>query len=252
MFLLISILGIGAVSAFAGGVFGLGGGFLLVPLLTLQMKMDIHTAIFFSLIALFWMSLLKVIAHRDIVESQRKLILKLALMTILGSALSAVLAAKTPSNVLNILFALVLIGIAIYFYRDRHWDAHGAAASKKDLQISRLIFFMSGMMGGLLGLGGGLFNIPAMHKFMKLPIHLATKLNFPFIFISASTALVVTFQANADEIRALPVPPVLAMLVGTTLGSHFSSKVKVSSKNLKTLFAVILAILGIIKIYKSI
>jgi len=250
MMFILSIFGIATVSSFAGGLVGLGGGFVLVPLLTLQLRMPIHTAIFFSLISLFWMSLLKVLQNRDLVEKQRKLILKLGWMSILGSALSALIASRTPAATLNLIFSIVLIVIAIYFYLDRNWEGSGEV-HKHGLLWTRLVFFASGMMGGLLGLGGGLFNIPALHKLLKLPMNIATKINFPFIFISASTALIVFFQTDADKIRQLPLPPVFAMLVGTTLGSYASGRVKISSKNLKLLFALLLIILGVAKIYKT-
>ena len=179
----LAIFGVGALSSFVGGLMGLGGGFLLVPLLTLQLGYDIKDAIVFSLVCLTWLGLIKMFEHRHLVQANRELVRSLSLMSILGAFLAGLLGSRVPSPQLNLIFGIVLIAVGLYFFKDRHWQAESPEGRPQATALTRGIFFLSGGMGGLLGLGGGIFNIPALHKLLRYPMTEATKLNFPFILI---------------------------------------------------------------------
>jgi hypothetical protein len=252
MFFLISILGVGILSSFVGGLLGLGGGFLLVPLLTLQLGFDIKEAILMSLVALLWLGLVRTIQARHLVQEYRGLIRGLGGFTVIGSIISAHLGIRATSMALNILFGAILLCISVYFLWDRDWEPKARPASNRGLVIARFVFFGSGALGGLLGLGGGIFNIPVMHRFLHLPMTKATRLNFPFILISAASALAVFIVERRESVQELPLIPMIAMLVGTFIGATLSGRAKISSKNLKIIFALLLLLVGLIKLWTAI
>lgn len=252
MTLVLSYFGIAAMSAFLGGLVGLGGGFLLIPLLTIGLLVPIRDAIFLSLLALLWMGLLKMHQNRVLVRAQKSLVLKLGAFTALGSASSVLLGARLSADFLNILFSLILVIVGTHLLIDRHWHPSTESESREHPSwLARLMFLASGSLGGLLGLGGGILNVPVLHRLLKFPMAEATKLNFPFIFLSALIALMTMLQTQRDFIDQVPVVPALALLTGTTLGSVLSGRVHFSGKALKVFFAILMLVLGIIKFIKT-
>lgn len=247
MTVILSIFGIAFLASFVGGLLGLGGGFILVPLLTLTMNLDIKEAIILSLISLVWLGLFRTIQSRNLVHTHRDTIRPLAVMTFVGSFVATLIGARTPSYYLSLLFSVLLIGLSIFLFMNRKWEPT-IDKRHSGMGVAKGIFFGSGMLGGLLGLGGGIFNVPALHRLLHYPMSEATKLNFPFILISGATALGTFYMTKRDLVQSLPLAPVAALLVGTFLGGTMSGKAKISSHKLKSFFALILLAMGVLKL----
>lgn len=249
MFELFVLFGVGALSSFVGGLMGLGGGFILIPLLTLQVQFGIKTAIFFSLINMFWMSLLKMFQHSEMIRVHRDLVRELGIFSISGAVVAAYVGSRTNDLLLNLLLAAILISIGFYFFKDRHNQYEN---DEKPLPKwwAKVGFSFSGVLGGLLGLGGGILNVPILHRVLRFNLADAAKVNFPFIFLTSAFALIVTFHQRREEIIQISPIAIIVLLLGTSMGSSMSGKVKISSKNLKSIFAALLILMGLLKIYK--
>ncbi len=248
MFELIAFVGVGALASFLGGLVGLGGGFILVPLLTIQMQMDIKDAVIFSLICLTWAGLQQSFQNRHLIQNHAPLLRPLLILVAIGAAGAAVLGVKLSSDFLNNLLGVVLISLAIYMYADRHWEAGPASGSHQPHKVSYLFFLASGSLGGLLGLGGGIFNVPVLHKMFRIPIYESTRLNFPLILISAVAALSVFYVERKEAFHALSPVHAFVLVIGTALGASMSKKIKIQGHKLKITFAVLTLAMGILKI----
>jgi uncharacterized membrane protein YfcA len=247
---LIAAAGFGVISSYLGGLVGLGGGFILIPLLTLVAGFEMKQAIILSLTSLIWLGLMKTHHNRNLVRAHRNIILPLGLMGGLGAGLAAFFAGQMKGSSLELIFSVLLIIIAIYLLATRHWHPEAGSHSTKASHWARAIFFLSGALAGLLGLGGGIVNVPVLHRLLRFRMEEATRLNFPFILIASAIALLVFQQSQRDLVNSVPPYHVIALMMGTSLGSHFSNQHKFTSSGLKVMFASIMLILGVLKLAK--
>src|SRR5438445_8933451 len=104
------LVGLGSfLAGFLGALTGLGGGVVLVPLLTLLFKVDIRYAIGASLVSVIATSSGAAAAYVKEGFSNIRIGMFLEIATTLGALLGAFLAAKLPTNVIAIVFGLVLL-----------------------------------------------------------------------------------------------------------------------------------------------
>ncbi len=241
--------GFGALSSFVGAITGLGGGFILIPLLTIVGQLNIHDAIFFSLACILWLSVLRMHQNRELIRQNHSIIRQFAVFTLVGSALAAYVGARTPSDLLDKLFAILLLTMSAYFF----WDHRNQRSEGESKLISpiwgKLILFCSGFLGGLLGIGGGVINGPTLHKVFRYPMTQATQLSFPFVFISAITALIVSINQRHEVFLNLSPLILLVLLMGTFAGSKLATKTKLSSSKVKVIFAALIGAIGLIKFF---
>ena len=115
---------------------------------------------------------------------------------------------------------------------------------------AQILLFAASAMGGLLGIGGGIINVPVLNKLCRRTMLEAARLSLVFVFFSSSVALVVIFNQRRNEIVELSLFTLSALLVGTVAGSFLSSHLKVSDSGLKKVFSLVLVFLGIIKLIK--
>jgi hypothetical protein len=240
--------GFGALSSFIGAITGLGGGFILIPLLTIVGQLDIHDAIFFSLACILWLSVLRMHQNRELIRQNHSIFRQFVGFTLVGSALAAYVGARTPSELLNKLFAILLLTISAYFFWDHRNQRSDSTTNPLNPIWGRLILFCSGFLGGLLGIGGGVINVPTLHKVFRYPMAQATQLSFPFVFISAISALIVSINQRQEVFLNLSPLILLVLLMGTFAVSKLATKTKLSSSRVKVLFAAMIGVIGLIKL----
>lgn len=174
----LALLIAGAGAGFAGGLFGIGGGFVVVPALVLILpllgtdKSEItHIAVGTSLATIIFTSLRSVVAHarRDAVEVE---VLKTwAPWVVLGTGVGALIAGVVSSATLAIIFAIGVLGFAIHFLRPGERPAAELAAMPDGLGRVGLAGGL-GTISSLLGIGGGTITTLVMTMCGR-PIHRA-------------------------------------------------------------------------------
>jgi hypothetical protein len=159
---------LGCITGFLSGLFGLGGGFLLVPALALlgwPMKAAIGTS-------LFYVSLIGVSATFQNLRAgniDRRFVATFALAAVALAPVGAVLTARLPEGYLSLAFGLFLGGVAISLARkggSAEADAGPAPGIGPTLGLGAVVGFMS----GLFGVGGGLVFVPAQVALFRIPI----------------------------------------------------------------------------------
>jgi uncharacterized membrane protein YfcA len=265
------VVGLGAVAAgFLGALTGLGGGVVIVPLLTIVLGVDIRYAIGASLVSVIATSSGAAAAYVKEGYSNIRVGMLLEIGTTLGAVAGALLAAVVPVPVISVLFGLVLLLSAYLSSRSRPAPADEGPADPLAVRL-RLdstyptaqgprayhvhhvpagfgIMFLAGVLSGLLGIGSGALKVLALDQVMRLPFKVSTTTsNFMIGVTAAASAGVYLGRGYVDPGLALPV--MLGVLAGSLLGTRVL--VVARTRVLRLIFVVVIAVLAAEMIYKG-
>jgi uncharacterized membrane protein YfcA len=254
-----------------GSMTGLGGGFIIIPLLTLLLKVDIHYAIGASLVSVIATSSGSAAAYVKEGITNIRLGMFLEIATTAGAFTGAVLAIYVPTNVIAIIFGLILIFSAIMSLRNKVEQIVNKQTflSRKlrlsgsypvsDEMISYSVtniaggFFMmvfAGIISGLLGVGSGALKVVAMDGIMRIPFKVSTTTSNFMIGVTAAASAVVYLQRGYIH-PGIAMPVVIGVLLGAISGSKILVHTT-SSKWLRWVFAIVVTVLSIQMIYNGI
>lgn len=262
---------IGAYAAgLIGSLTGLGGGVVIIPLLSIALHIDIHYAIGASLVSVIATSSGSAAAYVKEGITNMRLGMFLEIATTSGAITGAIIAKYLPVHYIAILFGVVLIFSAITSlikktdhiqhkksYLAKKLKLNGSyPGSDKPVQytVTRVIggFFMmifAGAMSGLLGIGSGALKVVAMDGIMRIPFKVSTTTSNFMIGVTAAASAVVYMQRGYID-PGLSMPVVIGVLLGAFTGSKILMKAQ--SDRLRYFFAMIVALLAIQMIYKGI
>lgn len=255
------------VAGLLGSVAGLGGGFVIVPVLTLGFHVSIRLAIGASIIAVIATSSGAAASYvRDRMTNLRAgMFLEVA--TTLGALCGAYLTTIMPERILFILFGVVVAysGMVMYLkrvVREPVYATNDRIAAYLDLGGSyfddaegRLVtygvtgtgrglslMYVAGMLSALLGIGAGTLKVPAMDLAMHMPIKASTATsNFMIGVTAAASAGVYFTRGQIDPVIAGPVA--VGVVAGSLIGARLLSRIEASK--IRLLFVVIMAVVAV-------
>ncbi|MFP5228988.1 MAG: sulfite exporter TauE/SafE family protein [Acidobacteriota bacterium] len=259
LILLVSSLAAGLLGALSG----LGGGVVIVPLLTIVFHVDIHYAIGASLVSVIATSSGAAAAYVREGFSNIRVGMFLEIATTLGALLGAWLTTRIPTHAIGIVFGVVLLYSA-YTALKQHHDAitqHPDALAKRlrlegdlptgpDTHESYVaqhvpagfsLMALAGTLSGLLGIGSGAVKVIAMDQAMRLPFKVSTTTSNFMIGVTAAASAGLYLRSGYLS-PALAMPVMLGVLVGSLIGSRLLVKVHV--RTLKIVFALVIIALG--------
>lgn len=262
----------GSVAAgFVGSLTGMGGGVVIIPLLTLAMGVDIRYAIGASLVSVIATSSGAAAAYVREGYTNLRVGMFLEVATTLGAVTGAFIAGWISTSSLAVLFGVVLLYSA-YLSTRKHSAAAAVAAPDPIAVRLRLdgtyptaagpqsyhvqnvpagfgVMFIAGTLSGLLGIGSGAVKVLAMDQAMRLPFKVSTTTsNFMIGVTAAASAGVYLNRGYVDPGVAMPV--MLGVLAGSLAGARLL--VRASARWLRILFAAVVTILALEMIYKGI
>ena len=229
-----------------GALLGLGGGVFLVPALILIFHLPNLIAIGTSNVAVVATSTAGASNYvRDRMANIR-LGLVLLVSTTAAALLSSLVASFLPGRLLSALFAVVLCYTAITMLRSRKSEttpvrtADDGTARKTDLGLEgsyydaasgktevyypqklregMSISMLAGVVAGLLGVGGGIVQMPLMNLMMKVPLKVAAGTSNFMIGVTATSAAFVRY-AHGDIDPLIAVPTALFVFLGAKVGA---------------------------------
>ncbi|HET9435618.1 MAG TPA: sulfite exporter TauE/SafE family protein [Candidatus Limnocylindrales bacterium] len=247
-----------------GALLGLGGGVLLVPLLTLGFNLPVREAVGVSLVCVIVTSAASAAVFLDRGAANLRLGMVLELFTAVGALIGGLIAFLLDERLLAGLFAVLLVYTAATMLRPRRAVAATdstlpppAPAVPSSPAQGRILDGMSGpdyrvrapvsgavggvgggIVSALLGIGGGLVMVPVMHLLMGVPLRVATATSNFMIAITASTSAIVYLLRGGIDPYAT-APAALGVFLGATVGSRIAHRVDV--RVLRFLFAAVLA-----------
>ncbi len=266
----------GAGTGIFGAMLGTGGGVFLIPLLVLAFGVEMHYAVATSIITVIATSTAVASANVERGTANMRLGMTLEIATSLGAIAGGLTVALLEPRFLEGLFALVMVPTAVMMWRGRterggnemavspkgngNDDVSAGTISDSSLgvlgeryfdatlqqsvsyRVHRLpggmgISFIAGMLSGMLGIGGGVFKVPALHLMCGMPIKAAAATSNFMIGVTA-TASAFLYFGRGDVRPALTAAVVLGVLIGSAIGSYANQFV--GGRFVNRLFAVLL------------
>src|SRR6266498_4577609 len=257
-------------AGFLGALTGLGGGVVLVPLLTIFFHVDLRYAIGASLVSVIATSSGSAAAYVKEGFSNIRIGMFLEIATTLGALLGAYLTAKVPASAIAIIFGLMLVYSAYVSRRTRprtdieappdplatKLNMNGTFPDTSGLRSYNVyrvpagfgVMFGAGTLSGLLGIGSGALKVVAMDQAMKIPFKVSTTTsNFMIGVTAAASAGVYLSRGYIDP--GLTMPVTLGVLLGSILGARLL--VKTRTKNLRLVLSLVIVLLGIQMLWKG-
>ncbi len=247
-----------------GALSGLGGGVVIVPLLTVVFQVDIHYAIGASLVSVIATSSGAAAAYVREGFSNIRVGMFLEIATTLGALLGAWLTTRVPTHAIGIVFGLVLLYSAWASVKQRHDDLtqnpdplalrlrlQGSFPtgpdSHEDYVAQRVpagfsLMALAGTLSGLLGIGSGAVKVIAMDQAMRLPFKASTTTSNFMIGVTAAASAGLYLRSGYLA-PALVMPVMLGVLLGSIIGSRMLAAAKV--RTLRIVFALVIVALGI-------
>jgi uncharacterized membrane protein YfcA len=244
-----------------GAMLGLGGGTLLVPILTVFFGINLHYAMGASLVSVIATSSGAAAGFLLLGLSNIRIGLFLAVPTILGALIGATLVGVVPPRVLELIFGLAIGAAGLLSLRNPRLDvppavdadplavSFGLEGTYYDRAIGRLVsyratavkrgasaMFGAGVLSGMLGIGAGAFTVVSMDTVMKLPMKVATATSNFLIGITAAASAAIFF--GRGDVHPLVAGPVaVGVLIGAVLGTRVLARL--SNTTVRRLFLVV-------------
>lgn len=267
----VAVLFVGSVLAgILGALTGLGGGIIIVPLLTLVFHTPIIEAIGVSLFGVIAISVGAAPRFVGTGLANVRVALFLQMAASAGALVGALVSHAVPARALFLVFGAVMLYNALTSLLPlRHGE--GAASSSPLAQRLRLasryeeggqwhayevgsvlpaftIMLGAGLLSALLGIGSGVFKVLAMDRFMRLPFRVSTATsNFMIGMTAATSAGYYLARGDVPPLTAGTV--VLGMLGGAYLGGHWMKLLPIAA--LRRVFAVVLALVALEMLFKG-
>ena len=267
-----ALAAIGLAAGLLGALLGLGGGIFLVPVLTLAMGLSPQQAAGISLVAVVATSTAGASTYVRARLTNIRLALLLAPATVAAAVVASWLAQGLAKEILHVLFAGLLLYAAVNMVRPSPrastavtvadapdpWNLAGSYADRMTgqtvrYQVGRIpqgfaASLVGGFVSGLLGVGGGIVQVPVMNLLMGVPLKVATGTSN---FLVGITAVASTFIYYASgRINPLyAVPVALAVFAGARVGAALVQRIP--NAQLRRIFAVVAVVVAVLMTLKA-
>jgi uncharacterized membrane protein YfcA len=247
-----------------GSMLGLGGGVFMVPIFTLFLGVDAKLAISSSAVSVFTYSVVGSTVHLRSRFTNLRLAMLLQVPTAAGALIGALLAVRAPERILEGLFGAVLTYAALSMFLKRrvsHVDTsndpdplllkgtyYDPASKKTVTYVPRNIYrgmgisSGAGVLSGLLGVGGGVIQVPAMNLVMSVPVKAAAGTSALMVGITSVASSFVFYSDNKIDPRIV-LPAMIGIVAGAQIGSRLTRKLH--TDRLIIIFVLVLLYLGL-------
>lgn len=235
------LLPLGFAAGILGSMIGLGGGLVVVPVLTF-FGFSPALAASNSLFAAFSNAVASTISYAKQKRIEYSLGLKLGLLSIPGTILGALISDQITPSLFKILFGILLVASSVYIYSKRKMEPKVYNTSKQVMVLAVAASFFAGIISSLFGIGGGIVFVPLMVIAIGLSMRLAAPTSqLVLLFASASGMMVHSILGHPDFYQAFLLA--VGAFGGGLVGSRLS--VDVEEKKLKILVSAVMVIAAI-------
>lgn len=240
-----------------GGLLGVGGGMILIPVVTLFLGVPMKVAIGASIVSVIATSSAAqlVYVRRGVTNTRLGMVLELA--TSIGAILGGLTAILIQARVLQALFGALMLWTAWGMYRGRHTDgAHQATGILRQryvdealgetveygvrrLPLGMGLSLVAGSVSGLLGVGGGSIKVPVMNLLMNVPLKAAIATSNFAIGVTAATSAAIYYGKGFMDPH-VAAPTALGILLGAQIGPRIGARLH--SRVLRIIFTLLLLV----------
>ena len=256
-----------------GAVFGLGGGVLIIPFLTLVEGVPVPLAVGASIVSVVATSSASAATYVQDHLTNLRLGMFLEVGTVAGAITGAYVAIFLPAQILLILFGGMLLYATTVMISSRRIDFPTGVVPDRLSRAFRLggeypdqstkvnvkfevtrtphtlgISYIAGIVSGLLGIGGGAISVPTMNLLSKVPVKVASATSNFMIGVTAAASGSVYFLRG--DVHPLLVAPLMIGVVG---GAAIGTRVlRVAPPiRVKLAFGILLGVVSILMILKG-
>lgn len=256
-------------AGFLGALLGLGGGIIIVPVLTLLLGIDIKFAIAASLISIVATSSGAAAGFLKDHLTNLRLAVLLEVGTVCGAIVGFLLAKSVNSQFLFILFGFFLLFSALMMLRkkedhraeiDHPWSMKlklaGSYPEKGELvhykvanvPLGLALMTVAGVLSALLGIGSGIFKVMAMDGVMKLPMKVSSATSNFMIGVTA-TASAGAYFLRGDIRPEIACPVSVGIIIGSWVGAVVMPKMPAAI--IRKIFVVVLSVVAVQMLQKG-
>jgi len=251
----LELFGAAFLASVCGSMVGLGGGFVLVPILRLFLGFSPADAAGTSLVLIVANSASGAFTYL----LQRRVHVKIGLLIaaggLPGSILGALLSVRISPLLFDTILAVLLVGIAA----DMIWNAERRLAGRVEGdRVARIkgmsyraavgLGFVVGIFSSLFGLGGGIVLVPAFLYFSELPAHAISATSHFAILLTSPVGLAV-HVAQHDIVGRDVIPLIAGGLLGGPVGARLS--LRLNSPQLLIVVALALVVAAVTLVWRQ-
>ncbi len=253
-----------------GSLTGLGGGVVVIPVLTLAFGVDFHYAIGAALVASIATSSGSGSAYVKEGITNVRLGMFLEIATTIGAVAGALIAIWLNNSAIAIIYGLVLILTAAMQQRQKS-DHNGVVGSemarrmrlfgtfpqkdgtKKAYQLKHVgggfsVMLIAGVLSGILGIGSGVLKVIAMDGIMKVPFKVSTTTSNFMMGVTACASAVVYIQ-RGNIVPGIACPVLIGVLFGALTGARLLKSLDV--RTLRRIFCIAILLVAMNMIYQG-
>ncbi len=253
-----------------GSLTGLGGGVVVIPVLTLGFGVDFHYAVGAALVASIATSSGSGSAYVKEGITNIRLGMFLEIATTIGAVCGAAVAVYLDSNFIAVVYGFVLLLTAAMQQRKKsdHAGVIGSETARRlrlfgewpqkdgsvrSYQLRNVgggfgVMYVAGVLSGVLGIGSGVLKVLAMDCIMKVPFKVSTTTsNFMMGVTACASAVVYVQRGNIEPGIACPV--MIGVLFGALTGARLLKTLDV--RVLRQIFCVAITLVAVNMIYQG-
>jgi len=261
----------GLLAGLLGSLTGLGGGVILVPLLTMVFGVDIRYAIGASLISVIATSSGAGAAYVREGFTNIRIAMFLEIATTLGALVGASIARWVSPDLIAIIFGLVLLHSVYESMQNRHQEtrpprrnplatrlrlngSYPTASGPREYYVRGVpagasLMFIAGALSGLLGIGSGAVKVLAMDRAMGIPFKVSTTTSNFMIGVTAAASAGI-YLHRGYIVPGLAMPVMLGVLLGSILGARLLPRTR--TQHLRAVFSIVILVMAVEMLYKGI
>ena len=253
-----------------GSLTGLGGGVVVIPVLTLCFGVDFHYAVGAALVAYIATSSGSGSAYVKEGVTNIRLGMFLEIATTIGAVCGAAVAIYLNSNTIAIIYGGVLVLTAAMQQR-RKSDHDGVVGSEmarrlklfgswpqkdgtmKHYQLRHVgggfsVMYVAGVLSGILGIGSGVLKVIAMDGIMKVPFKVSTTTSNFMMGVTACASAVIYVQ-RGNIVPGMACPVMIGVLFGALTGAKLLKRLDV--RLLRRIFCIVILMVAANMIYQG-
>ena len=217
----------GFVAGLFGGYLGLGGGELIIPLLTVAFGLDIKIAVPISVTAILVNSFSSSIEYLKKGMVDIEVVVLLSIFTVMGAAFGSTISNILSENFIRICFTVILIYASFSFIIRRSDEKNNRLIDKKrkNMGLAYFLSFMIGTVSAIVGVGGGVLLLPLIYLIVKLPLSTARGTSTLIICFSSTAAAAIYFLQDRILLSAA-APVIFGILIGGKIGGFLGTFAK--------------------------
>lgn len=268
----VSMAGLGFVAGAFGALLGIGGGVFVVPYLTLVLRLPIHVAIGTSMVTVIANSNAAAATYVRAGLANIRLGMLMESTTVAGALAGALIAIAVPAGVLGVLFAAALCYASYSMLKRRparQPEAPAAPSSPpsplavcyRDLSSGGTVTYcprhvrwallanvFTGGLAGLLGIGGGIVQVPVLNLVMGVPMKAAVATSALVLGLTGVTSSFIYFAEG--YLYPLVIAPVaVGVFAGSRAGTYLAQRT--DGTKLRRVFAVVLIVAAVPMVMKA-